>query len=144
MRFAELQGPVRSRGETGTGKELVARAVHRASARADRPFVAVNMAAIPGATAAAELFGHGKGAFTGAVGAHGGYFEQAAGGTLFLDEIGATPPDVQPLLLRALESGEVQPLGAAAPRVVNVRLVAATDAVLEDEVAAHAFRAPLL
>jgi two-component system nitrogen regulation response regulator GlnG len=144
VRVADLPVPVLVRGETGTGKELVARAVHEASPRASRPFVAVNLAAIPGPTAASELFGHARGAFTGAVGAHAGYFERAAGGTLFLDEIGATPADVQPLLLRALESGEVQPLGASAPRIVDVRLVAATDAALEDAAASDSFRAALL
>jgi DNA-binding NtrC family response regulator len=144
LRVADLATPVLIRGETGTGKELVARAIHAASGRSSRPFVAVNLAAIPPSTAAAELFGHGRGAFTGAVEAHGGYFGHAAGGTLFLDEIGAAPADVQPLLLRALDGGEVQPLGAAAPRRIDVRVVAATDVPLEDAVAAGAFRAPLL
>src|SRR6185295_18413598 len=97
------------RGETGTGKELVAAAIHRAGGRRDKPFLALNMGALPASLAAAELFGASRGAFTGAEHARRGYFRRAHGGTLFLDEIGETPVEVQPLLLRALESGEVQP-----------------------------------
>lgn len=130
-RAADLDVPVLVRGATGTGKELVARALHDASARRSGPFVAVNMAAVPAELAAAELFGAERGAFTGADRRRPGWFSEAHGGTLFLDEIGETPDAVQPLLLRALESGEIQPVGTGAARRVDVRLVAATDADLE-------------
>jgi two-component system nitrogen regulation response regulator GlnG len=143
-RVADLHVSVLLRGETGTGKELVARAIHRHGTRRQRPYLAVNVGAIPPALAAAELFGAARGAFTGADQRRTGYFTQAHGGTLFLDEIGETPPEVQVLLLRALETGEIQPVGAEAPRAVDVRLLAATDADLEAAVAADRFRAPLL
>ncbi len=144
VRVADMVVPVLIRGETGTGKELVARAVHNASKRAHHAFVGVNMAAIPTAMAASELFGHRKGAFTGAVDDHPGYFAQAHEGTLFLDEIGATPSEIQPMLLRALETREMQPLGSGTPRPIDVRLVAATDADLERAIADDSFRAALL
>ena len=143
-RVADLEVAVLLRGETGTGKELVARAVHRTSRRRNRPYLAVNMGAIPPPLAAAELFGAARGAFTGADQRRAGYFSQADGGTLFLDEIGEMPAEVQVLLLRALEAGEVQPVGAEAPRRVDVRVLAATDADLEAAIAAGRFRAPLL
>ncbi len=143
-RVACLPMPVLLRGETGTGKELAARAVHHLSSRRARPYVAVNMAAIPPTLAAAELFGAARGAWSGADRERIGYFARARGGTLFLDEIGETPLEVQAMLLRALESGEIQPLGGAAPLVVDVRLIAATDTDLEAAVAAGRFRAPLL
>ena len=143
-RVADLDVPVLLRGETGTGKELVARALHQASARRDRPYVAVNMSAIPASLAASELFGAAKGAFTGAAQKKRGYFSRAAGGTLFLDEIGEVPPEVQPLLLRALEGGEIQPVGAEETQRVDVRTIAATDSDLEAEIASGRFRAPLL
>ncbi len=143
-RVADLDVPVLLRGESGTGKELVAAALHGASSRRDRPFLALNMGALPASLAAAELFGATRGAFTGAEHARRGYFRRAHGGTLFLDEIGETPQEVQPLLLRALESGEVQPLGGEEPARVDVRVLAATDADLEQTVAAGRFRAPLL
>jgi two-component system nitrogen regulation response regulator GlnG len=143
-RVADLAVPVLLRGETGTGKELVARAVHRAGSRRERPYLAVNMGAIPPALAAAELFGASRGAFTGADRQRAGYFRQAGGGTLFLDEIGETPAEVQGLLLRALESHEIQPVGADSPERVDVRVIAATDANLEAAIAAGRFRAPLL
>jgi two-component system nitrogen regulation response regulator GlnG len=142
-RVAGLDVPVLIRGETGTGKELIARALHQAGPRAEKPYLILNMGAIPPALAVAELFGAARGAFTGADRARDGYFSRAGGGTLFLDEIGETPPEVQVLLLRALETGEIQPVGGT-PRRVDVRLVAATDARLEDEVTAGRFRAPLL
>ncbi len=142
-RAADLDVAVLVRGATGTGKELVARALHAASPRRGGPFVAVNMAAVPAELAAAELFGAERGAFTGADRRRPGWFTEAHGGTLFLDEIGETPDAVQPLLLRALESGEIQPVGTGAARRVDVRLVAATDADLEAAVADHRFRAPL-
>ncbi len=139
---ASGRGPFLVLGETGTGKELVARALHEQSARAGAPFVAVNVAAISPATAAAELFGHERGAFTGADKARAGYFGAAQGGTLFLDEIGDLPVELQPLLLRALESGELQPVGGV-PRAADVTVVAATDAELESSLAAGRFRRPL-
>ena len=142
-RVAPLDLPVLIRGESGTGKELVAQALHRASRRAAGPLVSVNMAAINPSTAASELFGHARGAFTGAHRAHDGYFVQADGGTLFLDEIGDTPPDLQLALLRVLETGEVHPVGGAQPRKVDVRLVSATDRDLEAAIAASRFRAAL-
>jgi two-component system nitrogen regulation response regulator GlnG len=143
-RVADLDVPVLLRGESGTGKELVASALHRASSRRDRPFLALNMGALPASLAAAELFGAARGAYTGAEHARRGYFRRAHGGTLFLDEIGEAPQEVQPLLLRALESGELQPLGSEETARVDVRVVAATDADLEQAVAAGRFRAPLL
>jgi two-component system nitrogen regulation response regulator GlnG len=136
--------PVLLLGETGTGKELVASALHAASPRASRPFVAVNVSTLTPSTAAAELFGHSRGAFTGADGAHEGYFGRADGGTLFLDEIGDLPPLVQPMLLRALESGEITPVGGRTTRRVDVRVVAATDRDLASAAAAGSFRLPLL
>ena len=143
-RVADLDVPVLLRGESGTGKELVASALHRASSRRERPFLALNMGALPASLAAAELFGAARGAYTGAEHARRGYFRRAHGGTLFLDEVGEAPQEVQPLLLRALESGEIQPLGSEEPARVDVRVVAATDADLEQAVAAGRFRAPLL
>jgi two-component system nitrogen regulation response regulator GlnG len=143
-RVAGLDVPVLLRGETGTGKELVARALHDAGPRRARPYVAVNMAAIPATLAAAELFGAARGAYTGADRRREGTFQRADGGTLFLDEVGETPPEVQALLLRALETGEIQPVGSDEVRRVDVRLVAATDADLEGAVASGRFRAPLL
>ncbi len=141
---AGLDASVLLRGETGTGKELVARAVHAASPRRSRPFVSVNLAAIPASLAAAELFGAARGAFTGADRQREGFFARASGGTIFLDEIGETPPEIQPLLLRALEDGEIQPVGSRETQRVDVRVIAATDADLEAAIAADQFRSPLL
>lgn len=141
---ADTTVPVLLRGETGTGKELLAHAIHAASRRAGRPFVSVNMAAIPAPTATSTLFGHTRGAFTGALRDHVGFFQQADGGTLFLDEVGDTPPDVQVMLLRVLETGEVQRVGGQRHETVDVRLIAATDADLQALTLAGAFRAPLL
>lgn len=140
---ALLDVPVLIRGETGCGKERVARAIHAASARRDKPFVAVNMAAIAPSAAASELFGHKRGAFTDAIATHEGFFGAADGGTLFLDEIGETPAAVQTLLLRALDEGQVQPVGGTA-RKVDVRLLCATDADLEQAVIEGNFREALL
>ena len=140
----ESRVPVLVRGESGTGKELVARALHQASPRRDAPYIALNMASIPESLAAAELFGAVKGAYTGADRPRQGYFRRAAGGTLFLDEIGETPPEVQVQLLRALETGEIQPVGSEEARVVDVRVVSATDADLETAAREARFRAPLL
>ncbi len=143
-RVADLAVPVLVRGASGSGKELVARAIHDAGQRRDRPYLAVNLAAVPHALAASELFGAVRGAFTGAHRDRHGYFARAHGGTLFLDEIGETAPELQVLLLRALESGEIQPVGADATRPVDVRVVSATDADLEAAITAERFRAPLL
>ena len=135
--------PVLLRGETGSGKELVAHAIHRASDRGRGPFVAVNLAAVPPTLAASELFGSVKGAYTGADRSREGFFARANGGTLFLDEIGEAGIELQAHLLRALETGEIQPVGAEQGRKVDVRLIAATDAPLERAIAAGCFRAPL-
>jgi|CXWL01.1.fsa_nt_gi DNA-binding NtrC family response regulator len=126
-RVAPSQAAVTILGESGTGKELVARAVHGRSARADKPFIPVNCAAISKELIESELFGHEKGAFTGATNARKGAFEEADGGTLFLDEIGELPLDLQAKLLRALESGEIKRVGASKPQIVDVRIVAATN-----------------
>ncbi len=142
-RAADLEAAVLLRGETGTGKELAARALHDAGRRSAGPFVALNMAAVPCTLAAAELFGAARGAFSGAERHREGYFRRAEGGTLFLDEIGAAPGEIQDLLLRALESGEIQPVGASSPRRVDVRVVAATDVDLGAAIAAGTFRPPL-
>ncbi|WP_437576557.1 sigma 54-interacting transcriptional regulator [Sorangium sp. So ce887] len=136
--------PVLILGETGTGKELVAQAIHRLSARQKEPFVAVNMASLQPSLASAELFGVKKGAFTGAVEDRPGYFGEARGGTLFLDEIGDAPPDVQVLLLRALETGEIQAVGSRKVDRARVRVLSATDAHLQARIASGAFREPLL
>jgi DNA-binding NtrC family response regulator len=142
-RVADLEIPVLLRGETGTGKELMARALHRASRRRDQPYLSVNLGAIPPSLAVSELFGAAKGAFTGAVQAQAGYFARAHRGTLFLDEVGEAPPEVQVMLLRALESGEIQPLGVQEVQHVDVRLIAAADVDLERVTAEGSFRAPL-
>ncbi|MDI1442468.1 sigma 54-interacting transcriptional regulator [Polyangium sp. 6x1] len=141
---ADQDRPVLLRGETGTGKDLAARAIHQAGPRRDGPFVVVNLAAVPPTLASAELFGVERGAFTGAVRERQGYFNAARGGTLFLDEIGEAPPDVQVMLLRAIESGEAQVVGAGRVHKVDVRILAATDADLEAKVRDGSFRAPLL
>jgi len=129
--LAASEGAVLLLGASGTGKELLARALHRCSGRSQGPFVAVNMAAIPMELAASELFGARRGAYTGAAADRPGYFQQAEGGSLFLDEIGACPGAVQPLLLRALQEGEIQSPGAGVSKV-NVRVIAATDASLDN------------
>jgi DNA-binding NtrC family response regulator len=130
-------------GESGVGKELVARAIHAASRIADGPFVALNCGAVSRDLVGSELFGHQRGAFSGAVGERKGVFQRADGGTLFLDEIGELPLDLQPMLLRALENGEIQPLGADTTVKVNIRLVAATHRVLERSVEEGRFRQDL-
>jgi two-component system nitrogen regulation response regulator NtrX len=130
-------------GETGTGKELVARAVHEKSPRKNGPFVTLNCAAIPQELIESELFGHEKGAFTGAATRHSGKFEQADRGTLFLDEIGDMPAVMQAKLLRVLEEGEVERVGSDRPTRVNVRVVVATHRNLEEQVRVGAFRQDL-
>ncbi len=142
-RFAALEEPVLIQGETGTGKELVAMAVHKMSPRAAAPFVAVNCGAIPEGMLESELFGHERGAFTGALGVHRGRFEQAAGGTLFLDEVGEMPLQFQVRLLRALEEGRIQRIGAEKPIPMDVRIVAATHRDLREDVEAGLFRRDL-
>jgi anaerobic nitric oxide reductase transcription regulator len=130
-------------GETGVGKELVAHAIHAQSSRRDEPLIHVNCAALPEAIAESELFGHVRGSFTGAVDHRAGKFEVADGGTLFLDEIGELPLSIQPKLLRALQSGEVQRVGSDKMLRVDVRVIAATNRDLEAEVHAGRFRGDL-
>ena len=140
---AESELPVLLLGETGVGKELFARHLHRHSRRAAQPLVHVNCAALPESLAESELFGHVKGAFSGATTDRPGRFEAADGGTLFLDEVGELPLTVQAKLLRALQNGEIQRLGADQPRRVDVRVIAATNRTLRDSVREGAFRADL-
>ncbi|MBN2887348.1 MAG: sigma-54-dependent Fis family transcriptional regulator [Chromatiaceae bacterium] len=142
-RVAARSVPVLIEGESGTGKEMLARAIHRASPRREQPFIAVNCGALARELAASELFGHQRGAFTGATQNHAGYFEAASGGTLFLDEIGELEPDLQVKLLRVLQEGEVVRLGTTSARPIDVRLIAATNRTLAAEVAAGRFRPDL-
>jgi len=141
---ARVDATVLVLGETGTGKELVARAIHRESARRDGPFVAVNCAGLNEELASSQLFGHRRGAFTGAISDNPGVFEAAHRGTLFLDEIGDLPPRVQTTLLRVLEEHAVTRVGETRPRAVDVRIVAATNRDLAREVEGGRFRADLL
>ncbi|HSE02979.1 MAG TPA: sigma-54 dependent transcriptional regulator [Methylomirabilota bacterium] len=140
---AESNFTVLVQGETGTGKELVARAIHQQSPRRQAPFVAVDCGAIPETLVESELFGHERGAFTGAQSRREGHFQLAKGGTLFLDEIGNIPVATQAKLLRALEQREVLPLGSARAVAVDARIIAATNAELEEGVKAGRFRADL-
>jgi DNA-binding NtrC family response regulator len=143
QRAAAAQGTVLITGETGTGKELAARAIHAQSPRASRPFVAVNCAALTESLLEAELFGHVKGAFTGAAGARAGLIEHADGGTLFLDEIGTLSKGLQAKLLRALEAGEVRRIGENDSRSVDARFVAATNIDLKAATSSGEFRSDL-
>jgi two-component system nitrogen regulation response regulator NtrX len=142
-RVAPSESRVCILGETGTGKELVARAIHERSPRRERPFVTVNCAAVPSELIESELFGHEKGAFTGAAARHLGKFEQAHGGTLFLDEIGDMPAAMQAKLLRLLQEGELERIGGERPVVVNTRVIVATHRDLDALVAKGAFREDL-
>jgi DNA-binding NtrC family response regulator len=140
---ARVDSTVLIDGETGTGKELVARAIHAASHRKDKPFVAVNCAGLTESILSSQLFGHKRGAFTGAIEDHQGLFEAANGGTLLLDEIGDIPMTVQNQLLRVLQEREIVRLGETRPRKIDVRVLAATHRNLSDEVAKGNFRADL-
>ncbi|MGE4649837.1 MAG: sigma-54 dependent transcriptional regulator [Myxococcota bacterium] len=143
-RLADRDISVLITGESGSGKELVARAIHGASDRVDFPFVPVNTAAIPRDLLESELFGHERGAFTGAVASRAGRFREASGGTLFLDEIGDMPVELQAKLLRVLEEGEVTPVGGSVPQPVDLRILAATHRDLDVAVSEGAFREDLL
>jgi DNA-binding NtrC family response regulator len=142
-RVANSEATVLLEGETGTGKEAAARSIHEASSRAAGPYVIVDCGAIPGNLLESELFGHEKGAFTGAVERRIGVFEEANGGTIFLDEIGELPLELQPKLLRVLESRQVRRIGANDHREMNVRIVAATNRDLRQEVNEGRFRSDL-
>jgi len=141
--MARAGNPILITGESGTGKELLARGIHRASPVANGPFVAVNVSAIPEPLFESQVFGHLKGAFTGAEQDHAGFFEQADNGTLFMDEIGELPLALQSKLLRVLEDGSLRKLGATQPALVNVRIVSATNIDLDKAIKEGRFRLDL-
>src|SRR5438445_10788342 len=147
FRLVEQVAPARSTilitGESGTGKELIAKAIHESSPRANRPFVTVNSSNIPSELLESELFGHTRGAFTGAIAAKKGLFEVADGGSIFLDEIGDIPPENQVRLLRVIQEREFTPLGDTTPRRVDVRIIAATNIDLKEAVKHGTFREDL-
>jgi len=143
VRVAATDATVLLSGESGTGKELVARAIHAGSRRSAHPFVPVNCAAITETLLESELFGHARGAFTGAVRARVGLFEEASGGTLFIDEIGETTPAFQAKLLRALQEGEIRRVGESSPVKVDVRIIAATNRDLRRAIVEKRFREDL-
>ncbi len=144
FRAAESDCPVLISGETGTGKEVLARALHRHGPRADKPFIPVNCATLTPTLAESQLFGHVRGAFTGALGSALGIFRAAEGGVVLLDEIGELPLDLQPKLLRVLQQREVTPLGSPEPIAIDVQVIAATNRNLAAEVVAGKFREDLL
>lgn len=143
MKAAHTHAPVMISGETGTGKELFARAIHGQSTRAGKPFIAINCGAIPETLIESILFGHEKGAFTGATDKTLGKFREAEGGTIFLDELGELPLEAQVKLLRVLQEGEVEPVGAAQPVKVDVRIISATNRDVERQVSQQRFREDL-
>jgi DNA-binding NtrC family response regulator len=143
QRVADFECPVLITGETGCGKEEVARAIHAAGPRRGKPFVAVNCGGLTASLAESQLFGHEKGAFTGAFGPSLGAFRAASGGIVFLDEIGEMPPDMQPKLLRVLQRSEVTPVGATAAFPVDVQVIAATNRDLETDIVEQRFREDL-
>jgi DNA-binding NtrC family response regulator len=143
-RVSQTEMPVLIRGESGTGKELVARAIHGESTRKNAPFIAVNCATLSEGLLESELFGHVKGAFTGAIREHAGVFERAKGGTLFLDEVAELPFDMQAKLLRVLETGDFIPVGAEKPLKADIRILTATHKALREEVKNGRFRMDLL
>jgi len=140
LRYADTPFPVLVHGESGTGKELVAKMLHEQGERAGRPFLSLNCAAFTPDLLEAQLFGHARGAFTGATSARAGFFEEAGDGTLLLDEVGEFPLELQPKLLRVLENGEYYRIGETRPRQANARVVAATNRDLQTEIHAGRFR----
>jgi len=142
-KMSKIDAPVLIQGDCGTGKELIAKAIHARSPRRDRPFVAINCAAVPETLLESELFGFERGAFTGATAAHKGFFEQADGGTLLLDEIGEIHPAMQVRLLRVLQERKIRPLGSTADVAVDVRIVSATNVNLQQAVRNKSFREDL-